>query len=182
MYHGNLVRLRDYRREEMPKVKDLINNPNIKRCLTPMIPFPFTLEDEYKWYESNSAMKDTYTFAIETLDGGQLLGGCGVNAVDWKNSHATLGIFIGEDEFLGKGYGTDAFKILIRFVFDEMNINKVKLDVYSFNERAVKSYEKCGFKVDGVQRDDIFREGKYHNIINMSILRSEYEGELNRLR
>jgi RimJ/RimL family protein N-acetyltransferase len=181
MYRGDLVKLRDYRREEMPKVKELINNPDIKKFLTPMVPFPFTTEDEYKWYDSNSALKDTYTFAIETLEDGMLLGGCGVNSIDWKNSHATLGIFIGEIDYLGKGYGTDAFKTLIRFVFDEMNVNKVKLDVYSFNERAIKSYEKCGFKKDGILREELFREGKYHDIISMSILRKEYESKLNRL-
>lgn len=80
--------------------------------------------------------------AIETLDEGRYIGGCGINSLDWKNSVATVGIFIGDKNYWGKGYGTDAMKVLLRFIFEQMNINKVKLFVYSFNERAIKSYEK----------------------------------------
>ena len=65
--------------------------------------------------------------------------------------------------------------MIVRFIFNEMNIHKVKLGVYSFNKRAFKSYEKCGFTVEGTLRDEIYREGKYHDIITMGILRNEFD-------
>ncbi len=138
------------------------------------IPFPYTLEDEEKWYETISATKDTYNFAIETLDDTTYLGGCGINEVDWKNSNATVGIFIGNKEYWNKGYGTDAMNVLVKFIFDQMNINKIKLNVYSFNQRAIKCYEKCGFRKEGILRQEIYRNGQYHDEIVMGLLKEEY--------
>jgi len=175
MYEGVLVRLRAYEKEEMGYVKDLINKSEIKKYLSPGIPFPYTLEDELKFYESISANNDTYTFAIEAKEDEELIGGCGINAIDWKNSTATVGIFIGKEGFLSKGYGTDAMKILINFIFNEMNINKIKLDVYSFNVRAINCYEKLGFKKEGTLRNEIFREGKYHDILVYGMFKDEFK-------
>lgn len=174
MYIGEKVKLREYRKEDIKKVQGYINDPELKGLLQNGIPFPYTLEDEYKWFENISATKDTYSFAIESLDEHNYIGGCGINNIDWKNSIAVVGIFIGDKNYWGNGYGTDAMKVLIKFIFEEMNINKIKLNVFSFNERAVKSYEKCGFKVEGVLRQEIFRKGKYYDDIVMGLLREEY--------
>ncbi|MBE0451005.1 MAG: GNAT family N-acetyltransferase [Clostridia bacterium] len=175
MLTGEMVKLRAYKREEMPKVVALINDPEVKSLLTPGVPFPYTLEDEYKWYESLTGNSSgTYNFAIETIDDGLYLGGCGINNIDWKNRVAVVGIFIGEKSFWGKGYGTDAMKVLMDFIFMEMNINKIKLNVFGFNPRAKKSYEKCGFKVEGHLKQEIFRDGVYHDESVMAILREEY--------
>lgn len=173
MYEGKLVRLRAYRKEDVPFAQEWINDPEMKTNLAPGVPYPVTLEDEEKWVASLSSNKDDYSFAIETLD-GQYLGGCGVNWVDWKNSRAMVGIFIGNKDYLGKGYGTDAMRVLVRFIFNEMNIHKVKLMVYAFNERAIKSYKKCGFVVEGVKRDEIFKNGKYHDELEMGLLRDDW--------
>jgi len=174
MYTGEKVRLRAYKREDVQLAQEYLNDAETKRLLTPGIPFLITLEEEHKWFESLSAFKDTYNFAIETLEEGKYIGGCGINQIDWKNSVATVGIFIGDKNYWGKGYGSDAMKVLVRFIFEQMNVNKIKLFVYSFNERAVRSYEKCGFVKEGVLRQEIFRDGKYHDEYVMSILKDEY--------
>jgi len=114
-------------------------------------------------------------FAIETIEDSHYIGDCGINSVDWKNSVANAVIFIGNNAYRGKGYGTEAMQILMAFAFDQMNINKLRLNVYSFNERAIKSYEKCGFIREGVLRQEIFRDGKYYDTIVMGILRAEYQ-------
>lgn len=175
MYEGKLVRLRAYKKEEINQILEYINDPEIKRLTTPIVPYPFTYEDEEKWLNSNSALNNTYSFAVETLNEGKYIGGCGVNSVDWKNSNALVGIFIGDKDYWGKGYGTDAMKVLLKFIFNQMNIHKVKLSVYAFNERAIKCYEKCGFKKEGVLRKEIFKDGKYHDEIIMGILKEEYK-------
>lgn len=175
MYIGEKVRLREYRKEDMKQAQDFINDPEVKSLLNPGIPFLYTYEDQLKWFENNSATKDTYSFAIETIADSKYIGGCGINDVDWKNSVATVGIFIGDKKYWSKGYGTDAMKTLISFIFNEMNMNKVKLHVYSFNPRAIKSYEKCGFIKEGVLRQEIFRKGKYYDEIIMGLLRGEFD-------
>ena len=175
MYTGEKVRLREYRKEDITKAWKYINDPETKKLLNPRIPFPITLDEETKWIEGLSSSKDEYNFAIETLEDEKYIGGCGINAVDWKNSVATVGIFIGDKECWGKGYGTDAMKVLMTFVFEQMNIHKIKLNVFSYNERAIKSYEKCGFKVEGRLRQELFRDGKYCDELVMGILKEEYD-------
>lgn len=174
MYTGKKVRLREYRKEDIKQAQNYVNDPDINSLISPSIPYPFTLEDEQKWFEDLSATKDTYSFAIETLEDKKYIGGCGINHIDWKNSVATVGIFIGDKDYLGKGYGTDAMNILIKFIFEQVNINKIKLHVFSFNIRAIKSYEKCGFKQEGVLRQEVFRNGQYHDDIVMGLLKEEY--------
>jgi RimJ/RimL family protein N-acetyltransferase len=175
MYTGTLVRLREYRKEDIPLAQGFINDPEMKLLLAPGVPFPVTLDDEEKWVRSNSAMKDEYSFAIETLDGGEYIGGCGINSIDWKNSKVLVGIFIGNKNYLGRGYGTDAMRVLISFIFNEMNVHKIKLLVYAFNERAIRSYKKCGFVVEGIKRQEVFKAGQYHDELEMGLLREEWE-------
>lgn len=168
MYTGSLVRLREYRKEDLPMVVQFMNDQEIRRNLAPGIAFPLTMNDEVKWFENNSGMGTSqYSFAIETLEDAKYIGGCGVHAVDWKNRHADIGIFIGDRTFLGKGYGTDAMKTLTAFVFDEMNMHKLRLDVYAFNERAIRCYEKCGFREEARLREELFRDGAYHDTVRM---------------
>lgn len=108
------------------------------------------------------------------MEDNEYIGGCGINHVDWKNSRAEVGIFLGKP-FWNKVYGTDAMRVLVNFIFNEMNLNKISLNVYSFNERAIRSYEKVGFKVEGVLKQHIYREGHYHDEIIMAILKSEWK-------
>lgn len=173
-YTGEKIRLRAYRKEDVPKALELLNDFEIKRLLITGVPYPNTLKDEEEWFEKQSAGNDLYNFAIETLENNKYIGGCGLNHIDWKNSVATVGIFIGDKEYWGKGYGTDAMKVLVKFIFEQMNINKVKLNTFSFNERAIKSYKKCGFQIEGVLRNELFKDGKYCDEIIMGILKDEY--------
>ncbi len=174
MYIGKKVRLREYRKEDIPLRLNYINDAEMLNLLISGIPYPITLHEEEKWLESISALGDTYKFAIETIEDKQFIGGCSINDVDWKNSVAAVGIFIGEKDCWGKGYGTDAMRTLISFIFTQMNMNKIKLTCYSFNGRAIKSYEKCGFKVEGILRQEIYKDGHYHDKVIMGILREEF--------
>lgn len=176
MFSGKLVRLREYKKEDIPLKYSFINDPEVLKYLEPGIPYPVTLNEELKWFESISAFRDSYRFAIETISESHYIGDCGINSIDWKNSIASVAIFIGNSAYRNKGYGTEAMRILLDFTFNQVNINKIRLSVYSFNDRAIKSYEKCGFSVEGVLRQEIFREGKYYDVIAMGILRDEYIG------
>ena len=176
MYTGEKVRLRAYTKEDIPIRLSYINDIEIANSLTADVPYPITLHEEEKWFESISSGSDKYMFAIETIDGNHFIGGCSINDVNWKNSVATVGIFIGDKDYWGNGYGNDAMNILISFIFNEMNINKIRLISYSFNKRAIKSFEKCGFVIEGILRNEVFKDGTYFDKIAMGILREEFLG------
>lgn len=85
MFEGKLVRLRAYRKEDIEKALEFANDPEVKKCLVPGIPFPWRKEDEEKWYQSlNPFSTDSYSFAIEKLSDGEYIGGCSINKIDWK--------------------------------------------------------------------------------------------------
>ena len=132
-----------------------------------------TLEGEKKYFEGN--MDKNYNFFIVTLDNDKLIGTVGLENYDVINRTATLGIFIGDKEYRGQGYGTEAIKLILDYGFHYLNLNNIKLDLMSFNERALKCYQKCGFKEYGRRRKCKFINGKYYDSIEMDILAEEFK-------
>lgn len=131
-----------------------------------------SLEGERKYLQENS--NPEATFSIITLNEDKLIGTVGLERVDHMNRTATLGIFIGDKEYLSKGYGTEAIRLLLDYGFNYMNLHSIKLHLMSFNERALKCYKKCGFKETGRIRENRFINGKYYDTIAMDILENEF--------
>ncbi|WP_289136972.1 GNAT family N-acetyltransferase [uncultured Brevibacillus sp.] len=138
------------------------------------IPFPNTFEDHASFFKSISGEKEEFIFGIFEKSSNELIGSCGVISINWQNSTCLVGISIGE-QWQGKGLGTDAIKTLIHFIFNYVSINKIKLDVFSFNKAAIRSYEKCGFTKEGILRNEIFRFGQFHDVILFGLLREEWK-------
>lgn len=133
-----------------------------------------SLDGEKKYLEENGNPEGN--FAIVTLEGDKLIGTVSLERIEWINRTATLGIFIGDGEYLNKGYGTEAIRLILEFGFKYMNLHSVKLDVMEFNQRAIKCYQKCGFKEYGRRRKCKFIDGTYYDSIEMDILSDEFEG------
>lgn len=94
--------------------------------------------------------------------------------IDYKNRNAECIIDIGEKDYWGKGYGKEGMKLLLNYCFYEMNLHRISLKVFSFNDRAIHLYEKLGFNKEGAARESLFRDGKWHDIIHMGLLQNEY--------
>ena len=116
-----------------------------------------------------------YPFSIRTLKEDKLIGFVGL-WVDMIHSEAWVGIGIGEREFWGKGYGTEAMKLCLQYAFTELNLYRVSLGLHDYNPRALKSYEKAGFRLEGRSRKDTLREGRRTDGLWMGILRDEWLG------
>ncbi len=134
-----------------------------------------TLDGERKYLEENS--NPEATFVIVTLEDNKMIGTVSLEDINWINRTATLGIFIGDKEFRSKGYGTEAIRLILEYGFKYMNLYNIKLDLMEFNERALKCYEKCGFKEYGRRRKCKFVNGKYYDSISMDILADEFTGD-----
>jgi RimJ/RimL family protein N-acetyltransferase len=173
---GKLVRLRAYEKSDLDAVMKWVNDEEVTDMLGgEILAYPVSSIAEERFIEANASPSDKQkTFAIETLAERRYIGGISFNVIDWRNRSAAVGIVIGDKSLWGKGYGTDAMRVLMRLAFDKMNLHRLGLNVFDNNQRAIASYEKCGFKREGVLREDHFGRGKYHDTIVMGILESEY--------
>jgi RimJ/RimL family protein N-acetyltransferase len=138
--------------------------------------YPLSRAAEEKWLEEHMDSSFNWVrLAIETKDGVHI-GNMDLGPVEPEDRRAMLGIMIGEREYWGRGYGTDAIRTLFRFAFEEMNLNRVWLTAFEFNERSIACYRKCGFREEGRLRQDRFARGRYWDTLVMGILREEFTG------
>ena len=171
---GNKVRIRAIEKTDIDEIMKWINDQEVMDNL--LMRYPVSRYQEEKWIERtlDGTSDRNKVFAVETKE-GVYLGGIGLHRISWENRNAEVGIVIGKKEYWNKGYGTDAMMTILDFAFNLMNLHRVYLRVYSFNERGIRSYEKSGFRKEGVMRDDLFAQGKYHDTIIMGILKDEYD-------
>lgn len=135
-----------------------------------------TVEAEREWIE-NTLKNNELTFAIVKLENDELIGTCGFNEVSYPNRKATIGIFIGEEENRSNGYGKEALRLLLDYGFNYLNLYNVMLTVKSFNERAIRCYEKVGFREFGRRRKSYFLNGKYYDDVYMDIIAPDFQEE-----
>lgn len=170
------IKLRAFERTDLDRVHKLFNNPELLQYLSPEAIMPVSREEEAGFIENCVNPKDKeshYNFAIENAK-GELIGGCGYDKVSHKNRTCYIGISIYDKHFWGKGYGTAALRELLSFLFFEKNLRKVLLSVYSFNQRAITCYKKVGFRQEGCLKEQIYRNGKYHDLHVMAVLADDY--------
>jgi RimJ/RimL family protein N-acetyltransferase len=134
----------------------------------------FSVRNSQKWFEKETENNDHFSFAIRTLDGDRIIGDIGLDGIRWTHGDCFVGIGLGEREFWGKGYGTDAMKVILRFAFTELNLHRVTLDVFEYNPRGIRSYEKAGFEHEGRERGLLLREGRRWDVLYMGILREDW--------
>ena len=115
-----------------------------------------------------------FPFVIRRLADDQLLGMASLDVESWRNRDAWVAIAIGERANWSQGYGSDAMRLLLRYAFAELSLARVSLVVFSYNERAQRSYLKVGFKEEGRQRERIRRGDQRYDMIFMSVLRDEW--------
>ena len=118
-------------------------------------------------------------FSIHTLADDRPIGFVALDPPDWQHGDAFVGIGIGERDYWSSGYGSDALRVLLRYAFTELNLQRVSLNVFEYNERAFKSYLKVGFVVEGRQRGMLRRDGRRWDFICMGILREEWNALTN---
>ena len=164
MLEGQRVRLRAFEAGDLDAEHAFVNDYGTLRSMMGGIPLPSSLSDEQQWIsQQTSYTRGEYQFAIEDCE-GYLVGRCGVTRLDWKNRVGELAIMIGAP-YRRKGYGQEAMGLLCDFCFQEMNLHKLKVSVLAFNEAAIRCYEQNGFIREGVLKEEIFRCGKYQDVV-----------------
>src|SRR4030095_10366569 len=177
IFTGKLVRLSAFDPEEMSKVFPRWNqNSEYIRLLNSSARRMQSSKAELKWMEKEAEEISPagYYFSIRTLAEDKLIGEIGLDVINWSGRDAFVGLGIGETEYWSKGYGTDVMKVLLRFAFTEINLRRVTLTVFEYNPRAIRSYEKAGFRHEGRKRLALNRAGRRWDELYMGILREEW--------
>jgi RimJ/RimL family protein N-acetyltransferase len=172
---GEGLVLRDISRDDIPVIHRWLSDPETVGLTTWRSP-PQTTRETERFVEAQTSGDDPLNraFVILLRENRARIGIVGCFNIDWRNRSGELGIVIGEKKYRARGHGPEAMKLILAFGFEELNLHRLDLRVFDFNDRAIKSYRKCGLVEECRLREVLFRDGEYHDIVIMSILEDEY--------
>lgn len=159
-------------REDIPRMLRWMNDYEVTRFLAAST--PFLEQNEEDWFKHMAANRMTDQVFVIGTNECVPIGTIGLHRIDWISRRATIGILIGEKEYWGKKHGTEAMMLILHYAFMRCGLQKIELDVHDFNERAQRSYLRCGFQREGVKRRHMFRDGKSNDTWMMGVLQEEW--------
>jgi RimJ/RimL family protein N-acetyltransferase len=175
MITGKRIRLRAIIKDDLPAFVDWLNDPEVNRHVA--IYYPLSLDREEIWYAdimTHPVEEQPLAIEMRAGDSWKLIGDISFLNFLQHERCAEIGVFIGEKSAWSKGYGTEAMRLMVNYGFDNLNLNRIYLRVFETNPRAIRCYEKAGFRHEGRQRQAHFLDGKYIDVLMMSILKNEW--------
>ena len=172
MLKGEKCVLRPLRMEDAKILSEIANDIEVRDYLSNVFPYTEIVEENFIKSLSSQKVPTDIVFGIE-ID-GKLIGTVGIHRINWASRNGYLGIAIFDKGFWNRGIGTEATSLILKYAFEYLNLHKILLEVYEYNERAIRVYEKLGFKREGILRKNHYLKGKYHDVIVMGILQEEY--------
>lgn len=170
---GSQVYLRALEPSDVSRLLRWFNDPEITQyVLRGRLPINELRENE--WLANQYKSESEVVFGVGRLEDEQLIGAVGIHDVQWVDRFGTVGIVIGDQNNWGFGYGTEAMSLMLRYGFDTLNLNRIELSVFDFNERAMKSYLKLGFVEEGRLRQRRFKHGRWVDEVQMAVLREAW--------
>jgi RimJ/RimL family protein N-acetyltransferase len=173
-FSGKRVRLASFDMERDPELMARWNQDSEYQQLLSSGPANlYSVKQVKEWMEKH--FNELYQFSIRTLDDDETIGFVDLSEINWVTGNSWVGIGIGNRDFWGKGYGSEAMELILRFGFEQLNLKRVSLTVFEYNQRAYQSYKKVGFRDEGRIRQWMQRGGERYDLIYMGILREEWE-------
>lgn len=170
---GRLVTLRHHQPENFPAVHRWYTDPELSK-LTRYQTRPMSHEEIDQFFRNRLLSREALAYAIHVREADRLVGLTTFSALDPDNASALFHITIGERDAWGRGYGTEAAELMLEHAFTRLNLHRVALSVFSFNNRAIRSYEKAGFRIEGRLREAIWRDGRFWDEVQMGVLQDEW--------
>jgi RimJ/RimL family protein N-acetyltransferase len=170
---GRQVVLRHHRFEDLPHVRRWYRDPELAR-LTRYSVQPMTDDEVDRFFHARLMSPESVAYAIDTQDEQRLIGLTTFSNLDPDNGTVLFHITIGEPDAWGRGFGTEATGLMLQLAFERIGLHRVGLSVFSFNERAIRSYQKSGFRLEGRAREAIVRGGERFDELTMGVLAHEW--------
>lgn len=164
-----------FRRPTLDDVEELVvlkNNKEASRLLGGNTP-TYTAEGIKQWVEFHNNNIEEILLVVYDETVKKLIGHVGLYKIDRHAKKAEYGILLADDNSRGKGYGTLCTKTLVNYAFNVLKLHKVTAEVIIENKASVGMFKKCGFKTDGILRDDCYKNDQYYDVLSMSILNNE---------
>lgn len=172
--YGKKVKLRAVEENDMEMLRELTNSPDFEKMIVGWS-FPVSTVEQKKYFESLENGLLRLRYIIETEEDGAV-GMIGLKDIDWKNGRAFgLGMRIAKKEIRTHGLATDAWMTLLKYAFYELRLNRIDGSAIEYNKASLRVCEKVGFKIEGTQRQAVYKNGKYHDVVVMSCLKADYE-------
>lgn len=175
LLRGEKVRLTAVAPGDMATIARWWSDPDFLRLYNSAPSAPRNEDQLSRRIDPSQTSTDTFLFAIRLLDDDQLIGLLEFDGVEWANRTTFVSIGIGEPRYRAQGYGRDAMRAGLRFAFHELNLYRVCLTVFSYNEPAIALYEGLGFVREGTYREHIERDGRRYDMLLYGLLRPEWE-------
>jgi RimJ/RimL family protein N-acetyltransferase len=148
-----------------------INDPEVTQFLHSYL--PMSEQEELEWV-NGLAKKKSEEMIFSIIVEGKLIGIMGLHRINVKDRTATTGSIIGEKEYWGKGYGTEAKMLLLHYAFNTLNLRKICSAAIAFNERSLRFNRKCGYEIEGTLREQFWRNGQYHDLVQIAVFRDKW--------
>jgi RimJ/RimL family protein N-acetyltransferase len=178
---GDGVVLRRHEPGNLAAFRRWYSDPEVAR-LTRYQDGPMRADEIERFFASRVVGPDALAMAIHVRLTNRLIGSCAFSQLDPDNGSALFHITIGEKDAWGNGHGTEATGLMLEHAFTTLGLHRVALAVFAFNERAIRAYRRCGFEVEGRAREAIFRDGRWWDEIQMSVLAEEWAARRSTVR
>ncbi|MGQ3376831.1 GNAT family N-acetyltransferase [Priestia endophytica] len=166
------VALRAIEVEDASLLKSMINDPELEKMVLGWS-FPVANHQQVEWIKRVNNDTKSVRFIIETCEEGAI-GLASLTNIDYKNKTAIINIKLSSAKSRQKGLGFKVIKLLIKFAFDELNLNCLVANILKYNIASQKLFEKSGFYQEGVLRKRVYKQGAYQDVLSYSLIKEEY--------
>jgi|ERR1043165_2905668 RimJ/RimL family protein N-acetyltransferase len=180
MIKGKKVGLRALEKTDLQLLKDWRNNPDFRRNFREVR--ELSMYNQEAWLDRTYKSPNDFMFMFERLEDGTPLGAGGLLYINWINRAADFSFYIGyQNQYIdNEGYAEDATELLLKYGFDNLNLNKIWMELYEFDSKKLSFFkEKFNFQVDGKLRENCYEDGKYWDSYIISLTRKDYQAHKN---
>ena len=170
---GELVTLRRHAPQNVAAFRRWYADPEIAR-LARYQQSPMRPDEIERFFAARVVGPDALAMAVHERTTDRLIGTCAFSQLDGDNGSALYHITIGESDAWGRGFGTEATRLMVDHAFGALGLHRIALFVFEFNERAIRAYRRVGFVVEGRSRESVWRDGRWWDELAMSILESDW--------
>jgi len=172
---GSKVRLAALTEGDLPTMARWHQDAEFLRLYDSRPAYPKTEAELARWLEELQKDRHTFAFAVRPVEGDDLIGYLELDGINWQHGVCGMGLAIGDQANWGQGYGYEATQLGLAFAFNELNLHRVQVTVFSYNERSIALIEKVGFQREGAYREFLQRDGRRYDMILYGLLRHEWE-------